>query len=243
MERLEKRKNSELRSWRFEADFQRHPLASVLAVSGNTRVVCAVSLDNTVPGWMKAQGVEGGWITAEYQMLPSATETRSDREVNRGKLSGRSSEIQRLIGRSLRAVVDLKKLPGITLHIDCDVLDADGGTRTASISGASLALQIAVKRLTQRGILTENPLKGRVAAVSVGLLEGETLLDLCYQEDHDADVDMNVVMTDNGQFVEIQGTGEEATFDDAQLAEMLAAAKSGIRQIFALQEKALQTVK
>ena len=243
MARLENRKNNELRAWRFEADYQRHPLASVLAVSGNTRVVCAVSLDNSVPGWMKAQGVEGGWITAEYQMLPSATETRGDREVNRGKLSGRSSEIQRLIGRSLRAVVDLKKLPGITLHIDCDVIDADGGTRTASISGASLALQIAVKRLTDQGILTENPLKGRVAAVSVGQLGGETLLDLCYQEDHDADVDMNIVMTDDGRFVEIQGTGEEATFNDAQLAEMLAFAKAGIQQIFALQEETLRSLK
>ena len=243
MKRANFRGADALRAWSFQPDFQSHPLASVLAVSGGTRVICAVSLEENVPGWMKAQQVSGGWITAEYQMLPSATGTRGEREVNKGKLSGRSSEIQRLIGRSLRAMVDLKKLPGITLHIDCDVIDADGGTRTASISGASLALQIAVSRLMSRGLLTENPLTGRVAAVSVGILEHEVLLDLCYTEDHDAEVDMNVVMTDAGRFVEIQGTGEEATFSDEELASMLAAAKTGLAQIFALQDEALALVK
>jgi len=196
-------------------------------------------MDNSVPPWMKAQGVPGGWITAEYQMLPSSTNTRGEREVMKGKLSGRSAEIQRLVGRALRAVVDLEKLPGITLHIDCDVIDADGGTRCASITGASLALQMAAKRLLANGTLAENPIRERVAAVSVGLLQGNVLLDLCYVEDHDAEVDMNVVMTSGGRFVEIQGSGEEATFSDEELAAMLASARSGLKQIFALQDEVL----
>ena len=192
---------------------------------------------------MKAQGVPGGWITAEYQMLPSATNTRGEREVMKGKLSGRSAEIQRLVGRALRAVVDLEKLPGITLHIDCDVIDADGGTRCASITGASLALQMAAKRLLANGTLTEDPIRERVAAVSVGLLQGNVLLDLCYTEDHDAEVDMNVVMTSGGRFVEIQGSGEEATFSDEELSAMLASARQGLRQIFARQEEMLASIK
>ncbi len=242
MNRLDHRKEDELRPWSFVADFQRNPLASVLACSGNTRVICAVSLERKVPGWMTAQNVPGGWITAEYQMLPSATTTRGEREVMKGKLSGRSAEIQRLVGRSLRAVVDLEKLPGLTLHVDCDVIDADGGTRCASISGASLALEIAAKRLVADGTLPENPIKSRVAAVSVGLLQDVPLLDLCYEEDHDAEVDMNVVMTDTGRFVELQGSGEEATFSDEQLASLLGYAKKGLREIFALQEAVLKGI-
>ena len=230
----------QLRKWSFTPNFQRHPLASVLSVSGNTRVICAVSLEKSVPRWMKEQEVPGGWITAEYQMLPSSTGTRSERESTRGKISGRSAEIQRLVGRSLRAVVDLSKLPGLTLHIDCDVIDADGGTRCASISGASLALQIAAKKLLEDGVITENPIVARVAAVSVGLLNGEVLLDLCYTEDSAADVDMNIVMTDKGRFVEIQGSGEEATFSEKQMSEMIKAAKHGLKEIFDLQEKALK---
>ena len=160
----------------------------------------------------------------------------------KGKLSGRSAEIQRLIGRSLRAVVDLEKLPGLTLHIDCDVIDADGGTRCASISGASLALEIAAKRLVADGTLAENPIKSRVAAVSVGLLQEVPLLDLCYEEDHDAELDMNVVMTSTGRYVEIQGTGEEATFSDEQLASLLGYAKKGLNEIFALQDAVLKGI-
>ncbi|MBQ6471088.1 MAG: ribonuclease PH [Victivallales bacterium] len=243
MQRCDNRKENELRRWSFQPDFQSHPLASVLTCCGGTRVICAVSLENNVPPWMKAQGVPGGWITAEYQMLPSATNTRGEREVMKGKLSGRSAEIQRLVGRALRAVVDLEKLPGVTLHIDCDVIDADGGTRCASITGASLALQMAAKRLLANGTLAEDPIRERVAAVSVGLLRGEVLLDLCYTEDHDAEVDMNVVMTSGGRFVEIQGSGEEATFSDGELAAMLASARQGLKQIFACQEEVLATIK
>ncbi|MBR6470773.1 MAG: ribonuclease PH [Victivallales bacterium] len=237
MSRLDGRRNNELRPLAFVPDYQLHPLGSVLAVCGRTRVVCAVSVENAVPSWMKAQGVSGGWITAEYQMLPSATNTRSTREVTKGKLSGRSAEIQRLIGRSLRAVVDLEKLPGITLHVDCDVIDADGGTRCASITGACAALERAAAKLVADGTLAENPIKARVAAVSVGIVNGEPLLDLCYEEDSAAEVDMNVVMTSAGRFVELQGTGEEATFDDGQLASLLALARQGLAGLFAEQER------
>ena len=237
MSRLDGRKANELRPLAFVPDFQMHPLGSVLAVCGRTRVVCAVSVENAVPSWMKAQGVQGGWITAEYQMLPSATNTRSTREVTKGKLSGRSAEIQRLIGRSLRAVVDLEKLPGLTLHVDCDVIDADGGTRCASITGACAALERAAAKLVADGTLAENPIKARVAAVSVGIVHGEPLLDLCYEEDSAAEVDMNVVMTSTGRFVELQGTGEEATFDDDQLTALLALARQGLAGLFAEQER------
>ncbi len=237
MSRLDGRQFNELRPLAFVPDFQIHPLGSVLAVCGRTRVVCAVSVENAVPPWMKAQGVPGGWITAEYQMLPSATNTRSTREVTKGKLSGRSAEIQRLIGRSLRAVVDLEKLPGLTLHVDCDVLDADGGTRCASITGACAALERAAAKLLADGTIAENPIKARVAAVSVGIVHGEPMLDLCYEEDSAAEVDMNVVMTSTGRFVELQGTGEEATFDDAQLASLLALAKHGLAGLFAEQQR------
>ena len=237
MSRLDGRQFNELRPLAFVPDFQIHPLGSVLAVCGRTRVVCAVSVENAVPPWMKAQGVPGGWITAEYQMLPSSTNTRSTREVTKGKLSGRSAEIQRLIGRSLRAVVDLEKLPGITLHVDCDVLDADGGTRCASITGACAALERAAAKLLADGTIAENPIKARVAAVSVGIVHGEPMLDLCYEEDSAAEVDMNVVMTSTGRFVELQGTGEEATFDDEQLASLLALARHGLAGLFAEQER------
>ena len=237
MSRLDGRQNNELRPLAFVPDYQLHPLGSVLAVCGRTRVVCAVSVENAVPSWMKAQDVSGGWITAEYQMLPSATNTRSTREVTKGKLSGRSAEIQRLIGRSLRAVVDLEKLPGLTLHVDCDVIDADGGTRCASITGACAALERAAKKLLADGIISENPIKARVAAVSVGIVRGEPMLDLCYEEDSAAEVDMNVVMTSTGRFVELQGTGEEATFDDEQLASLLALARQGLAGLFAEQER------
>lgn len=240
MERQDGRRNDQLRNVEFTCGFQRHPAGSVLATFGNTRVICAVSVEEAVPRWMKEQGKTGGWITAEYQMLPSSTEQRTEREAVRGKLSGRSSEIQRLIGRSLRAAVDLEKLPGLTLHIDCDVLDADGGTRCASITGASLALELAVAKLIKDGILTESPLLARVAAVSVGMLQQEGLLDLCYVEDSAADVDMNVIMTDKGRYVELQGSGEEATFSDDDLATLLNLTKNGLKTIFDLQGQALR---
>ena len=243
MERIDKRRNTDLRPVSFQCGFQSHPAGSVLVTFGKTRVICAVSVEEAVPRWMKEQGKPGGWITAEYQMLPSSTETRTEREAVRGKLSGRSSEIQRLIGRSLRAAVDLEKLPGMTFHIDCDVIDADGGTRCASITGASVALELAAKKLMAEGKLPEWPLLNRVAAVSVGLLQGEGLLDLCYVEDSAADVDMNVIMTDAGRFVELQGSGEEATFGDDDLTTLLGLAKKGLKEIFALQEEAIKSCK
>jgi len=232
MIRQDNRAADEIRPLVMVKDFQCHPMASVLCCVGRTRVVCAVSVEENVPRWMKEQGVSGGWITAEYQMLPSATGTRGEREVSKGHISGRSAEIQRLVGRSLRAVVDLEKLPGLTVHVDCDVIDADGGTRCASITGAGLALELAFKKLLAQGKITENPMRSRVAAISVGRVEGQVMLDLCYVEDSAAEVDMNVVMTDGGRFIEIQGTGEEATFDDRELAEMLELAKGGLKQIF-----------
>lgn len=235
--RTDGRACDDLRPLGFVADYQLHPAGSVLAVCGKTRVICAVSVEKAVPAWMKAQNAAGGWITAEYQMLPSATGTRGQREVSKGHLSGRSAEIQRLIGRSLRAAVDLEKLPGLTLHVDCDVIDADGGTRCASITGACAALERAIARLLAQGVLAESPLKSRVAAVSVGIVNGEPMLDLCYEEDSAAEVDMNVVMTSTGRFVELQGTGEEATFDGAQLSQLLELARKGLRGLFAEQQR------
>lgn len=240
MERLDNRKNDELREVEIIPNFQRHPAGSVLVRFGNTRVICAVSVEEGVPRWMKEQGVGGGWITGEYQMLPSATATRTEREVMRGKLSGRSAEIQRLVGRSLRAAVDLSKLPGLTFHVDCDVIDADGGTRCASITGASVALQLAAKKLLAEGKLTEWPLLSPIAAVSVGIVEGEPMLDLAYTEDSAAEVDMNVVMTAEGRFVELQGTGEEATFSEEDLGKLLGLARKGLTEIFRIQEAVLK---
>ncbi len=237
MRRKDNRHNLQLRPLSLQFDFQRHPSGSVLMGCGQTRVLCSVSVEQSVPRWMKEQNRPGGWITAEYQMLPGATAQRTEREVGRGKLSGRSAEIQRLIGRSLRAVVDLSKLPGLTLHLDCDVIDADGGTRCAAITGAALALECATARLIQQGILSESPIKERIAAVSVGLLSRQVVLDLDYEEDSAAEVDMNVVMTASGRFVELQGSGEEATFTALELEQMLAAANSGLREIFAFGDK------
>jgi ribonuclease PH len=241
MERIDKRANSQLRPLSLIPGFQLHPAGSVLISFGKTRVLCSVSVENAVPRWRKEQDLPGGWITAEYQMLPGATQQRTEREVVRGKLSGRSAEIQRLIGRALRAVVDLDKLPGITLHVDCDVIDADGGTRCAAISGASLALELAAEKLLREGIITECPIRERIAAVSVGLLNNEVLLDLCYEEDSAAEVDLNVVMTRSGRFVELQGSGEEATFSEQQLQEMLAVAKKGLQTIFEVGEREMRS--
>ena len=239
MERLDGRQCDELREWELTLDFQRHPAGSVLVRCGNTRVICAVSVEEGVPRWMKEQGVAGGWITGEYQMRAGASATRTERVVVRGKGSGRSAEIQRLVGRSLRAAVDLDKLPGLTLHVDCDVIDADGGTRCASITGASVALQLAARRLLADGRISEWPLLSPVAAVSVGIVDGTPMLDLCYREDSAAAVDMNVVMTAAGRYVEIQGTGEEATFSDDELAQLLALARKGLGDIFRMTEACL----
>ena len=229
----------ELRTIRFETDVAPHALGSVLASFGNTRVICAASIENRVPSWMRAQKVEGGWLTAEYSMLPYSTLDRKQRDVNRGKQDGRTVEIQRLIGRSLRAVFNLNKLNDKTIWIDCDVLQADGGTRTTSISGAYVAAQIAIKKLILAGELEENPFSDSVAAVSAGIFEDTPVLDLNYVEDKDATVDANLVMTGSGRFVEVQSSGEEATYTRDELDILLSLGTKGMQIITDLQNKAI----
>lgn len=229
----------ELRSVRFQNHIAPHAAGSTLIEWGNTRVICAASVDEAVPRWMKEQGVQGGWATAEYSMLPYSTLQRKAREVARGKPEGRTQEIQRLIGRSIRAALDLTKLGSRTVWVDCDVLQADGGTRTAAITGGYVALGLAVQKLQREGLLKEDPIQTQVAAVSVGVVAGRVVLDLDYCEDSTADVDLNVVMTGAGEFVEVQGTGERTTFDDTRLAAMLASARAGIERLMAAQREAL----
>ena len=222
--RTNERKNNELRPVEFIPNYIMHPEGAVLISVGNTKVICTATIENKLPPFMRGQGK--GWITAEYSMLPRATNTRNVRESARGKLSGRTMEIQRLIGRSLRAAIDLEKLGERTIWIDCDVIQADGGTRTASITG-----------LVAEGVLKESPLKEHLAAISVGIKDGEVILDLDYEEDSSAEVDMNVIMTESGQFVEIQGTGEEATYSHAELLQMLDVASQGIKQLIEAQKQ------
>ncbi len=212
---------------------------SVLVSFGETRVICAATIEEDVPRWMKTQRVEGGWLTAEYSMLPYSTLDRKQRDISRGKLDGRSSEIQRLIGRALRAVTDLTKLGQRTIWIDCDVLQADGGTRTASITGGCVALAIALNRLMANGKLKAFPLTKLVSAISAGVVEGQPVLDLDYIEDKGATVDFNVVMTESGDFVEVQGSGEEAVFSAAEMAAMLELAKQGTQELTLLQRQAI----
>ncbi len=219
----------------FEAGFAPHATGSVLVRFGSTQVICAATIEQGVPNWMKQQGVQGGWLTAEYSMLPYSTHERKARDINKGKLDGRTVEIQRLIGRSLRAAIDLDKLGQNTLWLDCDVLQADGGTRTAGITGAYVATRLAVQKLIDRGDLRESPLTDSVAAVSVGILGGSLLLDLDYAEDRDARVDFNIVMTGQGRFIEVQGTGEESTFSHEQLLDLIALAQKGLKALSALQ--------
>ena len=238
--RADGRTLDQLRPLRFQNGIAPNATGSTLIEWGNTRVICGVSVEETVPRWMKDQGVTGGWITAEYSMLPYSTQQRKSRDIAKGKIDGRSQEIQRLIGRSLRAAIDLEKLGPRTIWIDCDVLQADGGTRTAAITGAFVALGLAVKRLLAEGKLTTNPLLHAVAAASVGIVGGQAMLDLCYTEDVAAAVDMNLVMNAAGEFIELQGSGEEATFTEAQLASLLTLGKAGIRQLLELQQAALR---
>ncbi|MSU62315.1 MAG: ribonuclease PH [Pedosphaera sp.] len=239
MARVDGRLPDQLRPVQFQNHIAPHATGSTLIEWGNTRVICAVMVEESVPRWMKEQKVSGGWITAEYSMLPYSTLDRKQRDIARGKIDGRSQEIQRLIGRSIRAVVDLEKLGARTIWVDCDVLQADGGTRTASITGAYVALRLAVRQLMEQGKLSESPLSKGVAAVSVGLVNHRPLLDLNYTEDVAAQVDMNVVMTSAGEFVELQGSGEEATFSEEQLASMVGLAKTGVRQLFQAQDAAV----
>src|SRR5436190_16710785 len=241
-ERIDGRRAEELRPIRFQNGIAPLASGSTLIEFGQTRVICGVTVEESVPRWMKDQGVTGGWITAEYSMLPYSTLQRKQRDSSKGKIDGRSQEIQRLIGRSLRAAIDLELLGSRTIWIDCDVLQADGGTRTAAITGAFVALSLAVKRLMAEGKVAKNPLLNPVAAVSSGVVSGQVVLDLCYTEDVAAAVDMNLVMNGAGEFIELQGNGEEATFSEVDLAAMLALGKSGIGRLLALQQEALRSV-
>ena len=239
MPRPDGRASDQIRPLSFTQNFAPHATGSVLIASGFTRVICSAMIEEGVPQWMKAQKVPGGWITAEYSMLPYSTQPRKARDSAKGKVDGRSVEIQRLIGRSLRAVIDLDALGARTLWVDCDVLQADGGTRTASITGGCVAAALACRRLLAEGLLKKSPIKQMVAAVSVGIVGGEAALDLNYVEDKDATVDLNVVMTDDGQFVEVQGAGEESTFSHEQMLAMLALGKKGIADLLAAQQEVL----
>ena len=238
--RADGRKANQLRPVSFQNNIAPHATGSTLIAWGNTRVICGVMVEEMVPRWMKEQGVPGGWLTAEYSMLPYSTLQRKARDINKGKIDGRSQEIQRLIGRSMRAAIDLEKIGPRTICVDCDVLQADGGTRTASITGAYVALSLAVNKLLADGKITQNPMLSAVAAVSVGITDDLALLDLCYTEDVAAAVDLNLVMTAKGEFIEIQGTGEESTFTEMQLAELLSLGKVGVRGLLAAQLKAIQ---
>ncbi|TXI43202.1 ribonuclease PH [Methylophilus sp.] len=238
MIRPSQRANDQLRAIDIIRHYTKHAEGSVLVKFGDTHVICTASVEEKVPGFLKGKGQ--GWVTAEYGMLPRSTGSRMDREAARGKQSGRTQEIQRLIGRSLRAVIDLQKLGERTIHFDCDVIQADGGTRTASITGAYVAMVDAVSTLLQKGLLTETPIKDSVGAISVGVYQGTPVLDLDYIEDSDCDTDMNVVMTGNGGFVEIQGTAEGEPFSRDTMNQMLDLAAKGIAEIANIQQQALQ---
>jgi len=237
LKREDNRELNQLREVKMITGFTIHAEGSVLIEMGQTKVICTASVSEKVPPFLRNKGK--GWLTAEYSMLPRATGERTIREAAKGKLSGRTMEIQRLIGRSLRACVDLEKLGERTITIDCDVIQADGGTRTASITGGFTALAIAVKKLITDGKLKENPILSNIAAISVGKVDGEPMLDLKYTEDSAADVDMNVIMNSNNEFVEVQGTGEEATFTRAELNSLLDLAEKGIRELFEMQNAAI----
>jgi ribonuclease PH len=238
--RRDGRAADELRPVTITRGISKHAEGSTLIEVGDTKVVCTVSVEDRVPPFLKGKGE--GWVTAEYGMLPRSTTTRSPRESGRGGPSGRTHEIQRLIGRSLRAVVDMKTLGERTLWVDCDVIQADGGTRTASITGAFVAMVDALRGLKKQGAFGELPVVDFVAATSVGKVGSEVLLDLCYEEDSTAAVDMNIVKTGRGRFIELQGTAEHAPFDDAELAALMATADKGIRELIGLQRKALGEV-
>ena len=237
MKRIDGRVNDELRPVRIELGFQAFAEGSVLIELGSTRVLCAVTIDDKVPTFLR--GEKSGWVTAEYAMLPRSTHTRTPRRISADKTAGRSQEIQRLIGRSLRAVTDLAALGERTFVVDCDVLQADGGTRTVAITGGYIALFQALHGLKSRGVLSSIPLKSAVAATSVGIVDREELLDLCYHEDYAAAVDFNVVMTDKGEFVEVQGTAEGKPFSRGAIDDLLALAEKGINRLFDIQKAAL----
>ena len=241
MSRPDGRQNDQLRPISFIPNVAPHAHGSVLVSFGETRVICSATIEDDVPRWMRAQRVEGGWLTAEYSMLPYSTLERKQRDITRGKIDGRSMEIQRLIGRAIRSVTDLKKIGQRTVWIDCDVLQADGGTRTASITGGCVAAAIAFNKLLGAGKIRDFPMKKLVAAVSAGVCNGTPLLDLNYLEDKAATVDFNVVMTEAGEFVEVQGSGEEAVFTGEQMSAMLELSGKGIAELVSLQKAAILT--
>ena len=241
MRRADSRSWDELRLVKITPGFQSFAEGSVLIEQGKTRVVCSVSVEERVPPFLRGEG--SGWITAEYAMLPRATVTRTPRDSSLGRVAGRSQEIQRLIGRSLRVITDLTALGERTLIVDCDVLQADGGTRTAAITGAYVALYQALQTLTNIGVLASIPLKSAVAATSVGILHGSQLLDLCYDEDYNAEVDFNVVMTSKGEFVEIQGTAEATPFTRDTVDSLLSLAEKGIKELFQIQQTVLEAIR
>jgi len=240
MPRFNGRSSNQTRQIKVTKNYIIHPHGSVLFEMGNTRVLCSASVDNKVPSFLRDKGQ--GWVTAEYSMLPSSTNTRTSREATKGKVSGRTQEIQRLIGRSLRSIINLEKLGERTVWIDCDVIQADGGTRCASITGAFIALMLAMKKLKKDKLIKEIPVRDYVAAISVGVVNGKNYLDLDYSEDSKADVDMNIIKTGTGGFVEIQGTAEREPFSDKQMKAMLTLADKGIKEIVAIQKKAIGTL-
>ncbi len=235
--RIDQRSNDQMRPVRITKDYLATAEGSALIEIGNTRVLCAASVEETVPHFLRNSGK--GWVTAEYSMLPRATVTRTPREVTKGRQSGRTHEIQRLIGRSLRAVVDMAALGERSVIIDCDVIQADGGTRTASITGAYVAMSLALRQLSKFKAVKRIPLRDHIAATSVGIVNGVPMLDLCYEEDSAAEVDMNIVMTGSGQFVELQATSEKTPFDDAQLAALLKLGRDGVQQLIEVQKQVL----
>lgn len=237
MDRIDGRQHDELRKINITRNYLKHPDGSVLMEMGETKVICTAIIDDRIPPFLK--GSNTGWVTAEYSMLPGSTINRKVRDSSRGKVEGRSQEIQRLIGRSLRSVVDLSLIGERTIWIDCDVIQADGGTRTASITGAFVALVDALNKLYTRGDIPYIPLSNFISAVSVGIVDGVPILDLCYEEDYKAEVDMNIVMTDNGRFVEIQGTGEESTFSLEELNKLISLAQSGNAKLISIQKETL----
>ena len=237
MSRIDGRKFNELRKIEIQTDFVKFPEGSVLISCGNTKVLCCASVEYFAPKHVP----EGtGWVTAEYSMLPRANRERSRRDVSKLKLSPRSAEIQRLIGRSLRAAVDLEKLPGLTITVDCDVLQGDGGTRTASVTGGFVALALACKKLVEEGVLLHSPIKNYVAAISAGIVDEQPMLDLCYEEDSSAQVDLNCIMNDDGQLIEIQGTGEGRAFTVAEQQELVSLCQKGIQELIAMQKSVLE---
>ena len=242
MQRTDGRSADQVRDVSFELNIAPHAAGSVLVSMGNTRVICGVMIEEIVPRWMKEQNVTGGWLTSEYSMLPYSTTTRKPRDISKGRLDGRSTEIQRLIGRSLRAVVDLEKLGPRTMWIDCDVIQADGGTRTAAITGASLAVALACRKLAKDKKVDAPPIKKLVAAVSAGVLDGNAIVDLNYEEDKAVTVDFNLVATEDDEFVEVQGSGEESTFSQAELDHMLSLGRKAISDLIAAQRAVLARI-